>query len=157
MPLESCGIQEHFPGNCRESIPPVGGAVGIQTSGPAVTPQWPMSRAQLLSDSVQGSLENTILENHPLKTEPLWKSRSQCRGEKNKSLDAWERVKERVQVYPMSPLPRQHSSLPRHIFLKPRLLLAPSCPRVLVSSDPCRVLSPELNDCGLGRGWKRGT
>lgn len=85
----------------------MGGVVGIQTSVPAVTPTvaYELSPAPLgFSPGVPGE---HYLGQSPTEDRALVEVQIPVEGKKKKkSLDARERIKERVQVYPISPLPQ---------------------------------------------------
>lgn len=143
--------------------------MGIQTSVPArpspvayeLSPAlWIQFRGPQRTPSGQSPTEDRALEEVQIPVEE--KKEFGCTGGGSKSSSLLHIT------FP----PGQHSSLPRHIFLKPRFLLRgqvkacegtpsfPSCAgcsqRVLMSSNPSRVLSHELNDCDVETSWKRG-
>ena len=150
----------------------MGRVIGIQTSVPAVTPTvaYELSPAPLgFSPGVPGEHH---LGQSPTDDRALWKSRFQWRKKKIEFGCTGEDKRKSSSLPHITFPPGEHSSLPRHIFLKPRFLLrgqvkacegAPSSPscaecsqRILMSFNPSRVLSHELNDWWMGTGWKRG-
>ena len=138
-----------------------------------------MSQLQTFSATSQKPLENTVLDNHPRIKETLWEvsqrevsatTGAHTHTKKNTSSDALESLnayEEQFSFIHITLLTRQHSSVPKEIFLSPKFLLLKKvtvCEWVPEFLQLCRMLPylshliqnmmSLLNYWGMGRAWK---
>ena len=94
-----------------------------------------MSQLQTFSATSQEPLENTVLDNHPWIKETLWEvsqrevsatTGAHTHTKNNTSSDALESLnayEEQFSFIHITLLTRQHSSVPKEIFLSPEFVL----------------------------------
>ena len=95
-----------------------------------------MSQLQTFSATSQEPLENTVLDNHPWTKEPLWEvshrevsattgahTHTHTQNTSSDALESLNAYEAQFSIIHITLLTRQHSSVPKEIFLSPEFLL----------------------------------